>query len=814
MVWAGNDILIGLGGDDILNGGTGNDTVDYHLNSDAVTIVLTETGGTASSVSGGNDTLVSIENVIGSDFADDITGNSGANRINGGKGNDTLRGGAGSDTYVFNADWGEDIVIELDKTGVDVLDFSALTDAVTFTIYEAEITAENGANKVTVSGTFLENLLGGQGDDEYVFMDKSVLPGVLDGGQGTNSISLSNSLSAVVVTLTDGAQYLGFNGVIVGSLENGFFNIAEIVGSAVSTTDIFKGLDKDSDWTISSAGMVYSYNTKTIMFSGFEILQGGTAADTFTISGTVGPVDLLGGAGNDTFIFLDEAVLEGNLDGQDGMNTLDYSAYQTPRNFHLTGLGSDAGFNGTEASIISGEFMNISVILGGEEVDSLSGLDTVSTWNMTGSGTYQTEGVTLYHDGIETFNGGALKDTFVFNDGVSIGGNIDGRGGSDTLDFSKYTSELYVNLGSGVASNIAGGITSIENVLGGKGDDILYGNNKSNYLSGGAGSDQLYGMGGDDTLNGGSGNDSLYGGDGSDSAYDPQIPGDYLDSIEFFLYPPVSVKGGFGTAGILVTGSVLRPDIISILEGEQYNLLFQNMTILALDIDGLRNVWNADFIVLPSGFASSVVFGRLSENDLPGALPEGTTFLRGLNLASNHDAMGANGSAGPVVIDFLISPDLMTKDLAILVWDPDMNGGSGGWQEVDFTVICCSKTVGYDGTVVHYSIESIQDEGDGWLLVLMKVDYIDPSGRILDSVEVTLRIEEDALLNGLDSGKSSPLMIGTGLAGNNFNIYSAVTDYLLSGLYGQGGENPQRDGVRLAVETEYPDYVVLVEKAQ
>ena len=69
----GDDILIGLGGDDILDGGAGSDTVDYHLNTDSVTVILTTTGGTAVSGSAGNDTLLSIENVIGSNYDDDIT---------------------------------------------------------------------------------------------------------------------------------------------------------------------------------------------------------------------------------------------------------------------------------------------------------------------------------------------------------------------------------------------------------------------------------------------------------------------------------------------------------------------------------------------------------------------------------------------------------------------------------------------------------------------------------------------------------------------------------------------------------------------
>jgi Ca2+-binding RTX toxin-like protein len=38
----------------------------------------------------GSDTLISIENLIGSQYSDRLTGNSGANRLEGGAGSDSL----------------------------------------------------------------------------------------------------------------------------------------------------------------------------------------------------------------------------------------------------------------------------------------------------------------------------------------------------------------------------------------------------------------------------------------------------------------------------------------------------------------------------------------------------------------------------------------------------------------------------------------------------------------------------------------------------------------------------------------------------
>jgi Ca2+-binding RTX toxin-like protein len=53
-------------------------------------------------------------------------------------------------------------------------------------------------------------------------------------------------------------------------------------------------------------------------------------------------------------------------------------------------------------------------------------------------------------------------------------------------------------------------------LVGGAGNDVLFGGTNNDSLSGGAGGDILYGGAGDDTLNGGTGRDRLYGGAGDD----------------------------------------------------------------------------------------------------------------------------------------------------------------------------------------------------------------------------------------------------------------------------------------------------------
>jgi len=96
----GDDLISGRGGADVLVGGSGIDTTTFNLSSAAVRVDLT--AGTGSGGDAQGDTYSSIENVIGSAYADTLIGNASANRIEGGLGNDTLTGHGGADRFVFN----------------------------------------------------------------------------------------------------------------------------------------------------------------------------------------------------------------------------------------------------------------------------------------------------------------------------------------------------------------------------------------------------------------------------------------------------------------------------------------------------------------------------------------------------------------------------------------------------------------------------------------------------------------------------------------------------------------------------------------
>jgi len=95
--YGGNDIFWGSLGNDSYFGGYGFDTVSYNHSNSAIHIDLKSGSNSGGHAEG--DTLVSIEQIIGSRFNDSFVGDNGANRFSGGRGNDEFMADLGADTY-------------------------------------------------------------------------------------------------------------------------------------------------------------------------------------------------------------------------------------------------------------------------------------------------------------------------------------------------------------------------------------------------------------------------------------------------------------------------------------------------------------------------------------------------------------------------------------------------------------------------------------------------------------------------------------------------------------------------------------------
>ncbi len=98
----GRDKITGSEGADNIDGGAGTDRIDYSSSDAGVTINLAT--GTASGGHAEGDTLTNIEDVSGSNYADNITGNDVNNLLIGNGGDDTLTGGNSYDVLVGGQD--------------------------------------------------------------------------------------------------------------------------------------------------------------------------------------------------------------------------------------------------------------------------------------------------------------------------------------------------------------------------------------------------------------------------------------------------------------------------------------------------------------------------------------------------------------------------------------------------------------------------------------------------------------------------------------------------------------------------------------
>jgi len=170
----GHDYFVASWGHDFYFGGLGYDTVDFSRIGTGLTIHQQGNGYAFVSVgSTAYDTLNSIENLIGTRYADEISGNrtnnyfrglggndilsggAGGDVLDGGRGNDRLTGGAGADIFVFAGRIGRDTVTDFNAHGAahDVIDLSGVSNIPDFDDLIANHATQHGHDVVIDSGT-------------------------------------------------------------------------------------------------------------------------------------------------------------------------------------------------------------------------------------------------------------------------------------------------------------------------------------------------------------------------------------------------------------------------------------------------------------------------------------------------------------------------------------------------------------------------------------------------------------------------------------------------------------------------------------
>ncbi|NET20297.1 MULTISPECIES: hypothetical protein [unclassified Okeania] len=565
----GNDLVIGNAGNDNFDGGAGTDVVSYLRDPNAVEVNLAT--NTATDGFDATDQIFNIENVVGSEFNDNITGDDDANIVTAEAGDDDVKGGAGDDELygqtdndLLKGEQGNDLIDGGDDNDTVSYDNSPngvvvnineqqdyenpggyqhttiVTDKPIPTDTEPDFTIEKGTAQDGF-GTIdtlknLENIIGSEFNDVLIGNEKDnrieglagddIMVGnagddQLDGGNDNDTASYRRDPDKVNVNLEENQANDGFGGT------DQILNTENVIGSDFN--DTITG-DEVDNIIHSGTGndIVEARDGEDIIFgeSGTDDIKGEDGND-FIVGGK-DPDKLDGGNDNDTAsYFTSESRVHVSLfDGKGwagdakkdtltNIENLEGSEYEDlligdAQNNILSGLGGD--------DLLKAKRGN-DLIDGGEGEDRLYGQD--------GNDTLEGQA------GNDLLKGGKDHDQL---DGGEGNDNLEGETGKDTLSGGAGNDNLKGGTGDdqldgGEGNDNLEGETGNDNLKGGTGNDQLDGGDGDDNLQGEAGDDQLYGMGGQDNLNGGSdddllegrsGNDQLDGGEGNDRIYGNQ----------------------------------------------------------------------------------------------------------------------------------------------------------------------------------------------------------------------------------------------------------------------------------------------------
>jgi Ca2+-binding RTX toxin-like protein len=365
-----NDWLDGGAGADLLDGGDGRDTASYDTSDAGVHVSLAPVLPVGSGNSGGyaeGDTLVSIEDLYGSNYDDELYGNDQTNYLDGGDGNDCLYGGdaadymfggPGNDTYTV--DDAGDVVVERAQEGIDTVDAS-----INYTLGDdVENLVLTGGSGLSGTGNDLDNTITGNGGNNT--LDGGAGADTMIGGLGNDTYVVDDAGDVVTEYAQEGIDTV--DAVINYTLGDDVENLVLTGGSGLSGTgndldNVIMG--NDSDNLLSGGGGEDSLEG----MGGADTLDGGTGADT-----------LIGGQGFDIFIVDDagDVVLENTGEGFDQVQTS--VSYTLAAGAEVEVLYADPATATAQINLIGNEFDNfltgndgINVLVSGLGVDTLRG---------------------------------------------------------------------------------------------------------------------------------------------------------------------------------------------------------------------------------------------------------------------------------------------------------------------------------------------------------------------------------------------------------------------------------------------------------
>jgi hypothetical protein len=448
------------------------------------------------------------------------------------------------------------------------------------------ITGNNDGTIGTVDFTNFNNLTGNTFSDNFQFQNGSTISGTIDGGASVDVVDFQLESGVVSVAL-DSAKYANIESFMGNNISSTFtgdnvantWTVTGVNEGTVGSVSFFNfnnlvGNNNVDSFILNGGSITGSVNGG----NGIDSIAADNTSNTWVItsadSGNVTGIsafanieNLVGNAGVDNFTFADGSSISGSVDGSTGIDLVDQTAQSGFINITLGSVGysnieSFIG-NGTNSTltgenivntwIITGldsgtvgpiAFANISNLQGGSNDDSFAisggsisgqvdgglgndlilGGNVPNVWNITGADTGNVTGINNF-SGVETLLGNASNDSYLFANGSSFTGIIDGASGSDVVDFSSEGGVVIASLAINQFQNIETfiGNTSNSTLIGENTTNswFITGNNAGavnginftgfNNLTGNASSDTFNLSGGSimGTIDGGTGNDSI-----------------------------------------------------------------------------------------------------------------------------------------------------------------------------------------------------------------------------------------------------------------------------------------------------------------
>src|SRR5262249_44706083 len=163
---------------------------------------------------------------------------------------------------------------------------------------------------------------------------------------------------------------------------------------------------------------------------------GQVVSDTVPLT-SISQVRIFGRGEADTISLVDLSVACA-IDGGAGSDTLKITGTSNNDAFVL-----QPGKISVNSVVVEMTIVEAIELEGGAGNDSLTGPNQTNTWKLTGA---DTGSVGAYkYASIENLVGGSNADSFVFAKLAKVTGNVNGQGGTDTLDYSDWNVAASVN---------------------------------------------------------------------------------------------------------------------------------------------------------------------------------------------------------------------------------------------------------------------------------------------------------------------------------------------------------------------------------